>query len=162
MSGRSANSYVAAGERNPEKSAASSAGADEWPLPRPFARRGDARLDDVFGRFMSCHFARSSHKMAQDAAERQGCRAAPIRPRRVAKKCRPYPKQLRLAAMPDLVGETSAVCQKNWSERRDLNSRPPVPQTGALTGLRYAPFQAVTISRAQRTRNKIVLVPALQ
>src|SRR3954463_16135460 len=26
-----------------------------------------------------------------------------------------------------------------WSERRDLNSRPPVPQTGALTGLRYAP-----------------------
>jgi hypothetical protein len=28
----------------------------------------------------------------------------------------------------------------NWSERRDLNSRPPVPQTGALTGLRYAPL----------------------
>jgi hypothetical protein len=28
---------------------------------------------------------------------------------------------------------------KVWSERRDLNSRPPVPQTGALTGLRYAP-----------------------
>ena len=27
----------------------------------------------------------------------------------------------------------------SWSERRDLNSRPPVPQTGALTGLRYAP-----------------------
>src|SRR6266853_1654192 len=27
----------------------------------------------------------------------------------------------------------------NWSERRDLNSGPPVPQTGALTGLRYAP-----------------------
>ena len=27
-----------------------------------------------------------------------------------------------------------------WSERRDLNSRPPVPQTGALTGLRYAPM----------------------
>src|SRR5687767_10360355 len=26
-----------------------------------------------------------------------------------------------------------------WSERGDLNSRPPVPQTGALTGLRYAP-----------------------
>ena len=29
----------------------------------------------------------------------------------------------------------------NWSERRDLNSGPPVPQTGALTGLRYAPFR---------------------
>jgi hypothetical protein len=27
-----------------------------------------------------------------------------------------------------------------WSERRDLNSGPPVPQTGALTGLRYAPY----------------------
>src|SRR5262245_15309301 len=30
-------------------------------------------------------------------------------------------------------------CLKKWSERGDLNSRPPVPQTGALTGLRYAP-----------------------
>src|SRR5271166_3707724 len=30
-----------------------------------------------------------------------------------------------------------------WSERRDLNSRPPVPQTGALTGLRYAPCRAL-------------------
>jgi hypothetical protein len=29
---------------------------------------------------------------------------------------------------------------EKWSERRDLNSRPPVPQTGALTGLRYAPM----------------------
>jgi hypothetical protein len=28
-----------------------------------------------------------------------------------------------------------------WSERRDSNSRPPVPQTGALTGLRYAPTE---------------------
>jgi hypothetical protein len=28
---------------------------------------------------------------------------------------------------------------KRWSERGDLNSRPPVPQTGALTELRYAP-----------------------
>jgi hypothetical protein len=33
-----------------------------------------------------------------------------------------------------------------WSERRDLNSGPPVPQTGALTGLRYAPSQAATIT----------------
>ena len=32
-----------------------------------------------------------------------------------------------------------------WSERRDLNSGPPVPQTGALTGLRYAPSQTATI-----------------
>ena len=26
-----------------------------------------------------------------------------------------------------------------WSERRDSNPRPLVPQTSALTGLRYAP-----------------------
>ena len=32
---------------------------------------------------------------------------------------------------------------KEWSEREDLNLRPPVPQTGALTGLRYAPFPAL-------------------
>ena len=49
-----------------------------------------------------------------------------------------------------------------WSERRDLNSRPPVPQTGALTGLRYAPSQASTIVRAQRTRNNVLLVPVPQ
>ena len=30
-------------------------------------------------------------------------------------------------------------CLIKWSERGDLNSRPPVPQTGALTELRYAP-----------------------
>ena len=28
-----------------------------------------------------------------------------------------------------------------WSEREDLNLRPPVPQTGALTRLRYAPIE---------------------
>jgi hypothetical protein len=35
---------------------------------------------------------------------------------------------------------------KSWSERRDLNPGPPVPQTGALTGLRYAPSMARTIA----------------
>ena len=29
--------------------------------------------------------------------------------------------------------------RKEWSERRDSNPRPPVSQTGTLTGLRYAP-----------------------
>src|SRR5436305_196879 len=38
-------------------------------------------------------------------------------------------------AAPGSAGEQRG----NWSERRDLNSGPPVPQTGALTGLRYAP-----------------------
>jgi hypothetical protein len=39
---------------------------------------------------------------------------------------------------PLVFGKTFAGA-KYWSERRDLNSGPPVPQTGALTGLRYAP-----------------------
>src|ERR1700731_3465053 len=33
----------------------------------------------------------------------------------------------------------SLISLAYWSERRDLNSRPPVPQTGALTRLRHAP-----------------------
>jgi hypothetical protein len=37
----------------------------------------------------------------------------------------------------------------DWSERRDLNSGPPVPQTGALTGLRYAPPGQVACSVGQ-------------
>ena len=41
-----------------------------------------------------------------------------------------------------------------WSERRDLNPGPPVPQTGALTGLRYAPSGATTINSIATTRNK--------
>src|SRR5262245_51773290 len=44
-----------------------------------------------------------------------------------------------------VIAPETATCKKSlfmglfWSERRDLNSGPPVPQTGALTGLRYAP-----------------------
>src|SRR6185437_8460158 len=41
---------------------------------------------------------------------------------------------MRMAHADD--GRIPADC---WSERRDLNSRPPVPQTGALTRLRHAP-----------------------
>ena len=41
---------------------------------------------------------------------------------------------------PVAIGLQFSICaKKNWSERGDLNSRPPVPQTGALTELRYAP-----------------------
>ncbi len=39
-----------------------------------------------------------------------------------------------------------------WSERRDSNSGPPVPQTGALTGLRYAPPTVVYDDAAERAR----------
>ena len=38
-----------------------------------------------------------------------------------------------------LLSHPAASPWESWSERRDLNSRPPVPQTGALTELRYAP-----------------------
>ncbi len=41
-----------------------------------------------------------------------------------------------------------------WSERRDLNPRPPVPQTGALTGLRYAPNPWSIINMVACHRNK--------
>ena len=45
-----------------------------------------------------------------------------------------------------------------WSERRDLNSGPPVPQTGALTGLRYAPTDAGIINLTRISRNKFNIV----
>jgi hypothetical protein len=38
-----------------------------------------------------------------------------------------------------LWGWGAAVAGMEWSEREDLNLRPLVPQTSALTGLRYAP-----------------------
>src|SRR5580658_8776487 len=45
------------------------------------------------------------------------------------------------ADLQDVSGSCwkSTTAVAGWSERRDLNSGPPVPQTGALTGLRYAP-----------------------
>jgi hypothetical protein len=39
----------------------------------------------------------------------------------------------------NLASRKAPFSRAIWSERRDSNSRPPVPQTGALTGLRYAP-----------------------
>ncbi len=45
---------------------------------------------------------------------------------------------------------------RKWSERRDLNSGPPVPQTGALTGLRYAPRLQVDYSeRVLRVQQRL-------
>ena len=40
---------------------------------------------------------------------------------------------------PRLRPYVTEISRVFWSERRDLNSRPLVPQTSALTGLRYAP-----------------------
>ena len=54
----------------------------------------------------------------------------------------PAPHALKAKAADKLYADAVdgyfAKAEK-WSERGDLNSRPPVPQTGALTGLRYAP-----------------------
>jgi len=47
------------------------------------------------------------------------------------------PQAARLRHSGDFIG--IRFHRNKWSERRDLNSGPPVPQTGALTGLRYAP-----------------------
>ena len=43
--------------------------------------------------------------------------------------------------LPETLTEWKSVVGQGvfWSGRRDLNPRPPVPQTGALTGLRHAP-----------------------
>ena len=41
--------------------------------------------------------------------------------------------------LPKPTSKKVPIYGASWSERRDLNSGPPVPQTGALTGLRYAP-----------------------
>ena len=46
-----------------------------------------------------------------------------------------------------------------WSERRDSNSGPPVPQTGALTGLRYAPPVAPRLRWPRRPRKGVGLPP---
>ena len=51
--------------------------------------------------------------------------------------------------MPALTGVARLAL---WSEWRDSNPRPLVPQTSALTGLRYTPMTAL-IEKAQRRRN---------
>ena len=44
-----------------------------------------------------------------------------------------------ITVVAEATKKTYVIQWEKWSERGDLNSRPPVPQTGALTGLRYAP-----------------------
>ena len=56
-------------------------------------------------------------------------------------------------------GNDMAWAAEFWSERRDLNSGPPVPQTGALTGLRYAPTDAGTINSMAVGRNTLRDMP---
>ena len=50
---------------------------------------------------------------------------------------------ITLRAKPDRVIEKMSWVRQNieekWSEWRDSNPRPLVPQTSALTGLRYTP-----------------------
>jgi hypothetical protein len=70
------------------------------------------------------------------------------------------------------LGESSsrsrqaAELRSYWSGRRDLNSRPPVPQTGALTKLRHVPNTgpkartAVRISRLPAPSAQVEPTPA--
>jgi hypothetical protein len=48
-----------------------------------------------------------------------------------------FPSRVRALSPPRSAN--TEIQREKWSERGDLNSRPPVPQTGALTELRYAP-----------------------
>ena len=54
----------------------------------------------------------------------------------------PFARSGRLREMVELLRFSGVF----WSERRDLNSRPPVPQTGALTRLRHAPYPGLRLS----------------
>ena len=47
-----------------------------------------------------------------------------------------------MAGNPRMNHRNQLIYWRNWSEREDLNLRPLVPQTSALTGLRYAPNRA--------------------
>src|SRR5215471_2222399 len=72
---------------------------------------------------------------------------------------RPSNAPPRTAEAVELVACSCRICApESWSERRDLNSGPPVPQTGALTGLRYAPpvtrTSTMTRQGAQGRRNQ--------
>jgi hypothetical protein len=62
-----------------------------------------------------------------------------------ARGCHPCVKHVLLSMCP---GRTLA----RWSEWRDSNPRPLVPQTSALTGLRYTPMM-VYIEKATLRRN---------
>ena len=64
--------------------------------------------------------------------------------------CRARPKTLaRGPAWHSFADRRSA---NEWSERRDLNPRPPVPQTGALTRLRHAPIPNIGAARPPQGR----------
>src|SRR5215471_2085060 len=105
----------------------------------------------VHGEFMWPFTARVNEKTA--AIERIAavaiCRRLP--PRCASQQNRTFNVRFDAREVRDLMG----LC---WSERRDLNSGPPVPQTGALTGLRYAPTDAEIISFTRISRNKFRIV----
>jgi hypothetical protein len=67
-----------------------------------------------------------------------------------------YPERTQRDFGVHKIARNALFC---WSERRDLNSGPPVPQTGALTGLRYAPTEAETINSMAIGRNTLRDMP---
>jgi hypothetical protein len=88
----------------------------------------------------------------------QKCRGPAVRPREL------WPRQPHTPGRKCGLARPARESQNflfdhgdQWSERRDLNSGPPVPQTGALTGLRYAPpmRRKVYAGAARRARPPI-------
>src|SRR5271157_4176410 len=66
------------------------------------------------------------------------------------------PPPFRHMRAQNSVGRDFLRCYRcKWSEREDLNLRPSVPQTDALTGLRYAPLSGtlMTIEESVKWRH---------
>jgi hypothetical protein len=87
-----------------------------------------------------------------------GCPAPPISMSRSLPPMEPYYSSSTEIAELAL----SFWAEAKWSERGDLNSRPPVPQTGALTELRYAPTSEINHLGCVGASTKQEVSPAKQ
>jgi hypothetical protein len=91
---------------------------------------------------------RASHRRRESVREFPGP-FAPLRD--FSRTLRPF----RSPAMPLDFWRTLIISGLKWSEWRDSNPRPLVPQTSALTGLRYTPT-ALLIGAVAAARNVAV------
>jgi hypothetical protein len=87
-------------------------GSDDLLVENLYALKADALRAIVFERVIA---ARTAQRLGPDSGIEHGIGTALAEK---ARACGPF----------------------RWSGRRDLNSGPPVPQTGALTRLRHAPW----------------------
>ena len=96
---------------------------------------------------------RASHRRRESVREFPGP-FAPLRD--FSRTLRPF----RSPAMPLDFWRTLIISGLKWSEWRDSNPRPLVPQTSALTGLRYTPT-ALLIGAVAEPRNVALQSSAL-